>query len=96
VLRADGTGDGGLFTGILARYLALAATTPVTAEGCRDAAELVLATAGAAWTNRGMAHGGPAFAADWTTAGGRPAADLSVQLSAWMVLEAAARLERIP
>ena len=42
---------------------------------------------------------GPVFAAEWSTPApeprkGLPEADLSVQLSGWMLLEAAARLQR--
>lgn len=68
VLRCDGTGDGGLFTGILTRYLALAARDGRLAEATRAmAARLVTDTAEALWAGRrpvapGEAlarHGGP-------------------------------------
>jgi predicted alpha-1,6-mannanase (GH76 family) len=53
VLRCDGTGDGGLFTGILTRYLALAATDPRLPQDVRaTAARLVTGTAGALWAGR--------------------------------------------
>ncbi|MFJ6077699.1 glycoside hydrolase family 76 protein [Pseudarthrobacter sp. NPDC092419] len=53
VLRCDGNGDGGLFTGILCRYLALAATDPRLPEAAREtAARLVLDTAEAFWAGR--------------------------------------------
>ena len=118
VLIGHGGGDGGLFTGILARYLALAATDlpgdePADRETRGIAARLVVHAAAAAWENRADAPHGPLFGADWTrpavvpdrtaigdSAGGAtassvdPERDLSVQLSAWMLLEAAARLER--
>ena len=46
VLRTHGDGDGGLFSGILARYLALAAHSPALADGARQVArELVRGTA---------------------------------------------------
>ncbi|MGH3874727.1 MAG: glycoside hydrolase family 76 protein [Pseudonocardiaceae bacterium] len=91
VLRGHGGGDGGLFTGILARYLALAAGRLPTA------ARLVLDSAEAAWTNRTIADGGPVFGPQWTVPAQPPGPglaerDLSVQLSAWMLLEAAATL----
>jgi predicted alpha-1,6-mannanase (GH76 family) len=94
VLRGHGGGDGGLFTGILARYLALAAGA--LPDG-KVAARLVLDSADAAWRNRGVADGGPLFGPQWTVPArppgpGLPEQDLSVQLSGWMLLEAAAVL----
>lgn len=118
VIKGAGGGDGGLFDGILARYLALVATTLPggTAEdvAARDTARrIVLASAEAAWGNRQTVgvDGGtlPLFGAFWErtaelpTAAGRPAEsvegavnaseiperDLSVQLSGWMLMEAA-------
>jgi predicted alpha-1,6-mannanase (GH76 family) len=99
VLRGHGGGDGGLFTGILARYLALAATTAPELAARKDAARLVLDSAEAAWCNRGVADGGPVFGPQWTVparppAPGLPEQELSVQLSGWMLLEAAAELAR--
>jgi predicted alpha-1,6-mannanase (GH76 family) len=94
----DDGGDGGLFNGILARYLADAAVR--RPELSALAARLVLASAEAAWQGHvdlaGAVGGGPAFAPDWrrparTPSRGVPEADLSVQLSAWMLMEAAAR-----
>ncbi|MET4590919.1 glycoside hydrolase family 76 protein [Arthrobacter sp. 754] len=53
VLRCDGTGDGGLFTGILCRYLALAALDGrLPASSRATAADLVTATAEAFWAGR--------------------------------------------
>lgn len=105
VLRGQGGGDGGLFAGILARYLAGAAVT-LPAMGvqfepaARTAAELVFASAEAAWRNRAIAPGGPLFGPEWTKPavrpgrGNRPERDLSVQTGGWMLVEAAAALER--
>jgi predicted alpha-1,6-mannanase (GH76 family) len=60
VVRSDGTGDGGLFTGILLRYLALAARDerlpPATRETARS---LVHNTAEAFWTGRREAPAQP-------------------------------------
>lgn len=114
VIKGAGGGDGGLFNGILARYLALTATTlPQNGDEdsvARDTARsLVLASAEAAWQNRQVVDGMPLFGAFWdrtaeipTAAGGQaqfvegavnasevPERDLSVQLSGWMLMEAA-------
>jgi predicted alpha-1,6-mannanase (GH76 family) len=94
----DDGGDGGLFNGILARYLADTAVR--RPELAPLAAPLLLASAEAAWQGRvdldKAVGGGPTFAPDWRRTAripqpGVPEADLSVQLSAWMLFEAAAR-----
>ncbi|WP_427173514.1 glycoside hydrolase family 76 protein [Arthrobacter sp. 92] len=104
-LRCDGTGDGGLFTGILARYLALAAVDGrLPARTRAAAAALVMATAEGLWEGRrrvaqedpvGRRGAGLVFAALPETPAVRSyppgtAVELSTQLQAWMVLEAAA------
>jgi len=93
----DDGGDGGLFNGILARYLADAALRRL--ELAAAARRIVLASAAAAWEGRAELAGGPVFAQDWrkparTPRTGVPEADLSVQLAAWMLLEAAAAVQR--
>jgi predicted alpha-1,6-mannanase (GH76 family) len=101
VLPGQGAGDGGLFAGILARYLALAAVR-LSGPGAGTAAELVLSSAEAAWRNRSLARSGPLFGPEWTQPAVNPRSardprlerDLSIQLSGWMLLEAAASLER--
>ena len=100
VLQAHGTGDAGLFTGILARYLAQAAVSPALAEPSRrTAALLVDATAQAFWEGRGkradwlLFSSRPLLPAAESYPGGSPV-ELSTQLQAWMVLEAAARVRR--
>ena len=96
VLPGSGGGDGGLFAGITARYLADAALRlPALAK---PAAEMVFDNADAAWKGRTEVRGGPVFSAEWRDPApephpGLPEADLSVQLSGWMLLEAAARLQ---
>ena len=106
-LRCDGTGDGGLFTGVLARYLALAAVDARLPERTRaTAAALVRETAQAFWDGRRPVGAGEPLArqgAQWVfsvfpeTPAGRTypagaAVELSTQLQAWMVLEAAAAI----
>lgn len=70
VLRGAGGGDGGLFAGITARYLALAAKE-LPGDSAQDAAtraaarDIVLASAAAAWDNRQDVDGLPLFSAFW-------------------------------
>lgn len=115
VLRGGGGGDGGLFAGITARYLALAANElpgdPAAREAARD---IVLASASTAWGNRCVVDGLPLFGAFWDMPAERPSAegrrssftagtvlaseaperDLSVQISGWMLMEAAHSVNR--
>ncbi|NUP58327.1 MAG: glycosyl hydrolase [Pseudarthrobacter sp.] len=105
VLRCEGTGDGGLFTGILCRYLALAAADVRLPEATRaTAARLVTGTAAAFWSGRrevGPAEARSAFVGGsiFSLHAALPAAEtyppgtaveLATQLQAWMALEAAA------
>ncbi|MGH3596340.1 MAG: glycoside hydrolase family 76 protein [Mycobacterium sp.] len=114
VLRGAGGGDGGLFAGITARYLALVATTlpdesAADARARETAGELVLSSAQSAWDNRQTVDGLPMFGPFWDRVAELPTAlgkqaefiegavtgsdvaerDLSVQLSGWMLMEAA-------
>lgn len=70
VIIGAGGGDGGLFAGILARYLALLATDLPGDSGTdqqirAQAAGLVRASAEAAWRNRVTSGAGPVFGPDW-------------------------------
>lgn len=112
-------GDGGLFKGILARYLAdmavrMPSDTRVNRAVKKVAARLVTVSAESVWNHRLEVDGLPVFAREWTEdavlphnygLGSRSLAesagmvrvaerDLSVQLSGWMLMEAAARLEQ--
>ena len=114
VLHGAGGGDGGLFSGITARYLALVATT-LPGERAEDVAardtarKIVLASAKSAWDNRQTVEGLPVFGSFWDRDAELPTEDgdqaqfvagavnssdiaerdLSVQLSGWMLMEAA-------
>ena len=107
VLRCEGTGDGGLFTGILCRYLALAAADSRLPQATRaTAARLVTDTAEAFWSGRRAVGSSEARArlegkSIFSVHATQPAAvayppgaavELATQLQAWMVLEAAASL----
>ncbi|SFP78583.1 Predicted alpha-1,6-mannanase, GH76 family [Amycolatopsis arida] len=100
VLRGQDGGDGGLFAGILARYLALAVPR-LPDPAAATARELVLGSAEACWSGATDAPGGPLFGAEWAepapslpAVATDPARDLSVQVGAWMLLEAAATMTR--
>jgi predicted alpha-1,6-mannanase (GH76 family) len=120
VLSGAGGGDGGLFSGITARYLALVATT-LPGDSAEDAVardtarKIVLASAKSAWDYRQTVDGLPVFGPFWDrdaqlpTAGGAQAEfiegavmgsevaerDLSVQLSGWMLIEAACNVTAV-
>jgi predicted alpha-1,6-mannanase (GH76 family) len=121
VLRGAGGGDGGLFAGITARYLALAATalpgrSPADNTARQIARDIVLASAQAAWINREVVEGLPLFGASWDRPAEGPGGggararsadgavhgseaaerDLSVQISGWMLMEAASAVTSRP
>lgn len=99
IIRGEGRGDGGLFTGILLRYVALASRDGRLPEATRAAARsLVAGTAEAFWAGRMERGDGtlvfspePQRPACEAYPGGT-AVELSTQLQAWMALEAAASL----
>lgn len=67
-IDGGGGGDGGLFNGILARYLAFAALSMPAADAGvvrRRAAAIVLSSAHDAWSNRLDLEGRPLFGHDW-------------------------------
>lgn len=70
VIGGGGGGDGGLFNGILARYLAqvammLPGNSAEANSARRLAASIVLSSADAAWANRLDVDGEPLFGYDW-------------------------------
>jgi predicted alpha-1,6-mannanase (GH76 family) len=77
VIKGCGGGDGGLFAGILARYLTLVATA-LPGDSAEDVAardtsrRLVLSSARSAWDYRQTADGLPLFGADWDKAASLP------------------------
>ncbi|WP_299167609.1 glycoside hydrolase family 76 protein [uncultured Arthrobacter sp.] len=96
-LRTHGGGDGGLFTGILVRYLALAALSAALPEATRRTARtLITTTACVLWEGRAEREVGgrrrrtvlvfPAVPGD---PAGKGTVELSTQLQAWMIFEAA-------
>nr|MDT0524219.1 glycoside hydrolase family 76 protein [Streptomyces sp. DSM 41633] len=114
VIKGAGGGDGGLFNGVTARYLALVANTlpgdTADDQAARETARsIVLKSAQAAWDNRQTVDGLPLFGAFWdqtaevpgaegqqaqfvdgaVNASAIPERDLSVQVSGWMLMEAA-------
>jgi predicted alpha-1,6-mannanase (GH76 family) len=120
VLRGSGGGDGGLFAGITARYLALVATTlpgdSADDAVARDTARtIVLASAKSAWDYRQTVNGLPLYGPFWDRTAELPTADgdqgqfsegavngsefaerdLSVQLSGWMLMEAACNVTAV-
>lgn len=120
VLRGAGGGDGGLFAGVTARYLALVATA-LPGDSAADAAArdtaraIVLSSAKSAWDYRQTVDGLPLFGAFWDRDAELPSAqgekaqfvegavyasevaerDLSVQLSGWMLMEAACNVTAV-
>ncbi|MCC3298371.1 glycoside hydrolase family 76 protein [Arthrobacter caoxuetaonis] len=101
VLRTHNSGDGGLFTGILCRYLAEAAAAPTLDESARQlAGSLVTTLAERLWQGRATRNGLPVFSPDPRKSADESyppggAVELSTQLQAWMVMEAAVRVVRV-
>ncbi|MBD8044847.1 glycosyl hydrolase [Arthrobacter sp. Sa2BUA2] len=101
LLRTHGSGDGGLFTGILCRYLAEAAAAPTLDLQTRHlAGTLVTELAERLWKGRATRNNLAVFSADprRTADESYPAGagvELSTQLQAWMVLEASVRVARL-
>lgn len=95
ILPGSEGGDGGLFSAIAARYLALAAKKLPRPEA-ETAKRLVQNSAEACWNGATQEKSGPLFSAVWPRPASNPPGkaerDLSVQIGGWMLLEAAATL----
>lgn len=89
IFSESGSGDGGLFKGVLIRYMtAFILEFPEETDTYR---ELVLNNADTLWAKTREADDRLLFAADWS-APAEPPLDLSAQLSGMMLVEHAARL----
>src|SRR5262249_20048343 len=71
VLKSEGGGDGGLFSGVTVRYLALVASalpgdTPEDAAARDAARKIVMTSAQSAWDFRQTVDGLPLFGFNWT------------------------------
>ncbi len=89
VMKSEGTGDGGLFKGILLRYLA----NLYEAGGSESIRDAIFHNADALLT-KGSAQDVGLFGTAWDRPPEEPV-DLTVQLSGVFLLEAAAKLERL-
>jgi predicted alpha-1,6-mannanase (GH76 family) len=99
VIKGQNGGDGGLFAAILARYLALAARSLKGEPAAAVARDLVMASAESCWDKGNHSAKYPLFHHEWSDEAPlfpmdkeNPDRDLSVQLGAWMLFEAAASL----
>ena len=101
LLRTHGSGDGGLFTGILCRYLAEAAAAPtLDSDSRRTAGAMVTELADRLWKGRAVRNNLAVFPSDPRSTSDEDyppgsGVELSTQLQAWMVLEAALRVVRL-
>ncbi len=91
LLKSEGQGDGGLFKGILVRYLTQLILEPAISSSTRDAYVTFLKFNAQTLYVKGISR--PAFSVspDWKTAPGGTT-DLTTQLSGVMMIEAAAAL----
>jgi len=92
VLKDEGGGDGGLFKGILVRYLAQLATDPAVASATRARYVSFLKFNGESLYNKGMSRPQYLFNTNWTSRPGGTV-DGSTQLSGVMMFEIMADLQ---
>ncbi|RFS26986.1 glycosyl hydrolase family 76 [Chitinophaga silvatica] len=93
ILKSEGAGDGGLFKGILVRYLMLLITDgSISSTDATKFANFLQLNAETIWT-KGTAKPQVIFNKDWTATLGN--SDLTEQLSGEMVIDAAYRLKQM-
>jgi predicted alpha-1,6-mannanase (GH76 family) len=91
ILKDEGAGDGGLFKGVLVRYLMLLITDgSISSTDVTKYASFLQLNAETLWL-KGTTRPQVLFNKDWTTMAA--SSDLTTQLSGAMVIEAAARLK---
>lgn len=92
VMKDEGTGDGGLFKGILVRYLTLLSKNINVAKTKRDKYSGVINFNAKTLSDKGIKRPAMLIGTTWTQAPGS-STDLSAQLSGLMLIEAAASYE---
>jgi predicted alpha-1,6-mannanase (GH76 family) len=92
ILKSEGQGDGGLFKGVIVRYLTLLVDAPDIDETNRSKFALFLQRNNRSLYLKAIARPSLMISPDWTI---QPSGstDLSTQLSGMMMMEAAARLK---
>lgn len=93
VLRNEGQGDGGLFKGILVRYLTELIQEPAVSEADREEFVEFLQFNAETFYEKGLSRPGMLAGPDWRNAP-EPKTDLTTQLSGLMLIEAAALLDQ--
>ncbi|WP_423148002.1 glycoside hydrolase family 76 protein [Rubrolithibacter danxiaensis] len=93
ILKNEGQGDGGLFKGILVRYLAQLIEEPDLSQADRDNYIQFLKNNAQTLYTKGISRPGLMISPDWKN---KPSGntDLSTQLSGLMLIEAAAKLDK--
>jgi len=92
IMKEEGNGDGGLFKGILVRYLALLAKDPGVPQSKKEKYMSVIEFNAKTLYEKGIRRPIMLVGPDWTKAPGG-GTDLSAQLSGLMLIEAAANFE---